>query len=127
MLGHVIAQDVGRALNPALVEGQMHGGTAQGLGWALLEELAYDEHGQVVAGTFVDYALPTAGVVPSIDALIVEVPAPEGPFGAKGVGEAPVVGVPGAVANAVAAAIGVRMRQLPMTPERIWRALSGAG
>ncbi len=125
VLRHVIAQDVGRALNPALVQGQMHGGTAQGLGWALLEELAYDDQGQQVAGTFMDYALPSAAVVPPIDALIVEVPAPEGPFGAKGVGEAPVVGVPGAVANAVAAATGgVRLRQLPITPERIWQALA---
>ena len=66
--------------------------------------------------------MPTAGVVPAIDTEIVEVPAPEGPFGAKGVGEAPVVGVPGAVANAIAAATGgVRMRRLPMTPERVWR------
>ena len=102
----------------------MHGGTAQGLGWALLEELAYDAYGQVVTGTFVDYGLPSASVVPSIDALVVEVPAPEGPFGAKGVGEAPVVGVPGAVANAVASATGgVRLRRLPMTPERVWQAL----
>ncbi len=128
VVGHVIAQDVGRALNPALVEGQMHGGTTQGLGWALLEEIAYDEHGQPVAGSFVDYAMPTAGGVPLIDTEIVEVPAPEGPFGAKGVGEAPVVGVPGAVANAVAAATGgVRMRQLPMTPERVWRAIDQNG
>jgi CO/xanthine dehydrogenase Mo-binding subunit len=128
VLGHVIAQDVGRALNPALVEGQMHGGTTQGLGWALLEEIAYDEHGQPVAGTFVDYAMPTAGGVPLIDTQVVEVPAPEGPFGAKGVGEAPVIGVPGAVANAVAAATGgVRMRRLPMTPERVWRAIDGNG
>jgi CO/xanthine dehydrogenase Mo-binding subunit len=128
VLGHVIAQDVGRALNPALVEGQMHGGTAQGLGWALLEELAHDDYGQLTTGTFVDYAMPTAANTPPIDALIVEVPAPEGPYGAKGVGEAPVVGVPGAVANAIAAATGgVRLRRLPMTPERVWRAIdSGA-
>jgi CO/xanthine dehydrogenase Mo-binding subunit len=124
VLGHVIAQDVGRALNPALVEGQMRGGATQGLGWALLEELAHDDHGQLTTGTFVDYALPTAGVTPPIDTEIVEVAAPEGPFGAKGVGEAPVVGVPGAVANAIAAATGgLRMTQLPMTPERVWRAL----
>jgi CO/xanthine dehydrogenase Mo-binding subunit len=125
VIGHVIAQDVGRALNPALVEGQMHGGTVQGLGWALLEELRYDEHGQLITGTFVDYPLPAAGGTPPIDAQIVEVPTPDGPFGAKGVGEAPVVGVAGAVANAIAAATGgrARMRQLPMTPERIWRAL----
>ena len=126
VLRHVIAQDVGRALNPALVEGQMRGGTAQGLGWALLEELAHDGHGQLTTGTFVDYALPTASMVPWIDTEIVEVPAPEGPYGAKGVGEAPVVGVPGAVANAIAAATGgVRLWQLPMTPERVWRAMIG--
>ena len=128
VLGHVIAQDVGRALNPALVEGQMCGGTAQGLGWALLEELSHDGHGQLTTGTFVDYALPTAAFTPWIDTEIVEVPAPEGPFGAKGVGEAPVVGVPGAVANAVAAATaGARLRRLPMTPERVWRALAERG
>ena len=127
VLGHVVAQDVGRALNPALVEGQMHGGTAQGLGWALHEELGHDGQGQHVTGTFVDYSLPTAAVVPPIDAEIVEVPAPEGPYGAKGVGEAPVAGVPAAVANAIAAASGgVRLRQLPMTPERVWRALVDA-
>ncbi len=125
VIGHVIAQDVGRALNPALVEGQMHGGTVQGLGWALLEELRHDEHGQLITGTFVDYALPAAGGTPPIDAQIVEVPTPDGPFGAKGVGEAPVVGVAGAVANAIAAATGgrARMRQLPMTAERVWQAL----
>ncbi len=126
VLGHVVAQDVGRALNPALVEGQMQGGTAQGLGWALLEALTYDEYGQLVTGTFVDYAMPTATITPPIATEIVEVPAPEGPYGAKGVGEAPVVGVPGAVANAIAAATGgVRMRDLPMTAERIWRAAEG--
>ncbi len=125
VLGHVVAQDVGRALNPALVEGQMRGGAAQALGWALWEELAHDEHGQLVTGTLVDYAIPTAGVVPPIDTEIVEVPVPEGPFGAKGVGEAPVIAGAGAVANAIAAATdGVRMRRLPMTPERVWRALS---
>jgi CO/xanthine dehydrogenase Mo-binding subunit len=125
VLRHVIAQDVGRALNPALVEGQMCGGVAQGIGWALLEEMSYDAHGQLLTGTLVDYALPTASVVPEIETLIVEVPAPEGPFGAKGVGEAPVVGAPGAVANAVAAAAGngARFARLPMTPERVWDAL----
>jgi CO/xanthine dehydrogenase Mo-binding subunit len=128
VLEHVIAQDVGRALNPALVEGQMRGGATQGLGWALLEEMAYDEHGQLVSGSFVDYALPTAAFTPVIDTQIVEVPAPEGPFGAKGVGEAPVIGVPGAVANAIAAATrGVRLKRLPMTPERVWRAIANGG
>jgi CO/xanthine dehydrogenase Mo-binding subunit len=125
VLHHVVAQDVGRALNPALVEGQMRGGTTQGLGWALLEALAHDEYGQLVTGTFADYAMPSADTTPPIDTEIVEVPAPDGPFGAKGVGEAPVVGVPGAVANAIAAATGgVRVTQLPMTSERVWRALA---
>lgn len=125
VLGHVVAQDVGRALNPALVEGQMQGGATQGIGWALLEEIAYDEHGQPASGSFVEYAMPTAEIVPPMfDTEIVEVPAPEGPYGAKGVGEAPVVGAPGAVANAIAAATGgVRVRRLPMTPERVWRAV----
>ena len=125
VLAHVIAQDVGRALNPALVEGQMQGGTVQGLGWALLEELAHDEHGQLTTGTFMDYAMPTAPDTPAIDAEIVEVPAPEGPYGAKGVGEAPIVGVAAAVANAVAAATGgVRLTRLPMTPQRVWQAVA---
>jgi carbon-monoxide dehydrogenase large subunit len=103
----------------------MRGGAAQGLGWALLEALVHDSHGQLTTGSFVDYALPTATIVPPIDTEIVEVPVPEGPFGAKGVGEAPVVGAPGAVANAVAVATGgVRVWDLPMTPERVWRAIS---
>jgi CO/xanthine dehydrogenase Mo-binding subunit len=122
-LHHVIAQDVGRALNPSLVEGQMLGGTVQGLGWALHEQLAYDEGGQLRTGTFVEYPLPSAELVPPVDFEIVEVPAPDGPFGAKGIGEPPVVAVAAAVANAIAAATGVRMRDLPMTPERVWRAL----
>jgi CO/xanthine dehydrogenase Mo-binding subunit len=124
LLKHVIAQDVGRAINPALVEGQMRGGAAQGIGWALFEELAHDEDGRLVTGSFLDYAIPIAERVPEIDTLIVEVPAPDGPYGAKGIGEAPVVAAPAAVANAVAAATGVRMRELPMTPPRVWAALA---
>jgi CO/xanthine dehydrogenase Mo-binding subunit len=124
-LRHLIAQDVGRALNPSIVEGQMLGGTVQGLGWALHEQLAYDEWGQLRTGTFVEYPLPSAELVPPVDFEIVEVPAPDGPFGAKGIGEPPVVAVAAAVANAIAAATGVRMRALPMTPERVWRALQG--
>jgi CO/xanthine dehydrogenase Mo-binding subunit len=123
LLGHVIAQDVGRALNPALVEGQMQGGTAQGMGWALLEELAYDEEGQLRGGSFAEYAMPSAEQVPPIETLIVEVPAPDGPFGAKGVGEPPVSGVPPAIANAIAAATGARLTELPMSPLRVWGAL----
>jgi CO/xanthine dehydrogenase Mo-binding subunit len=127
VLRHVVAQDVGRALNPALVEGQMRGGTAQGIGWALFEELRHDELGRLASGSFLDYAIPTAERLPRIETLIVEVPAPDGPFGAKGIGEAPVVAAAGAIANAVAAAVGVRMRRLPMTAPRVWEALSGRG
>ena len=123
LLRHVIAQDVGRALNPALVEGQMRGGAVQGMGWALFEELAHDEDGRLVTSSFLDYAIPTAERVPEIETLIVEVPAPDGPFGAKGIGEAPVVGAPAAVANAVAAAAGTRLYELPMTAPRVWKAL----
>jgi CO/xanthine dehydrogenase Mo-binding subunit len=123
LLGHVIAQDVGRALNPALVEGQMRGGAAQGMGWALFEELTHDEDGRLQTGSFLDYAIPTAERVPEIETLIVEVPAPDGPFGAKGIGEAPVVGAPAAIANAVAAALGTRLYELPMTAPRVWKAL----
>jgi CO/xanthine dehydrogenase Mo-binding subunit len=126
LLRHVIAQDVGRALNPALVAGQLLGGTTQGFGWALFEELAYDDDGQLRTGSFVEYAVPTIDRVPPIDVEIVEVPAPNGPYGAKGVGEPPVIAVAGAVANAIAAATGVRLRELPMTPMRVWEALNGA-
>jgi CO/xanthine dehydrogenase Mo-binding subunit len=123
VLRYVIAQDVGRALNPALVEGQMRGGAAQAIGWALFEELVHDEDGRLLTGSFTDYAVPTAERVPEIEALIVEVPVPDGPYGAKGVGEAPVVAGPAAIANAVAAAVGVRLRELPMTAPRVWAAL----
>jgi CO/xanthine dehydrogenase Mo-binding subunit len=123
LLHHVIAQDVGRALNPALVEGQMRGGATQGMGWAIFEELHHDEDGRLLTGSFLDYAIPTAERVPEIETLIVEVPAPDGPFGAKGIGEASVVGAPAAVANAVAAATGARLHELPMTPPRVWEAL----
>lgn len=127
LLAHVIAQDVGRALNPALVEGQMRGGAAQGIGWALYEELVHDESGQLLTGSFLDYAIPLAERVPDIDTLIVEVPAPDGPFGAKGIGEAPVIAAAPAIANAVAAAVGIRLRELPMTAPRVWATLEESG
>ncbi|HEX2346638.1 MAG TPA: xanthine dehydrogenase family protein molybdopterin-binding subunit [Gaiellaceae bacterium] len=124
LLRHVIAQDVGRALNPALVEGQMRGGATQGMGWALFEQLDHDESGQLLTGSFLDYSIPVADRVPEIDTLIVEVPAPDGPFGAKGIGEAPVVAAAPAIVNAVAAATGTRMRELPLTPPHVWAALA---
>jgi len=123
VLGYAVVQDVGRALNPALVEGQMLGGAVQSIGRALYEGLIHDEHGQLLTGTFLDYAVPRAVMLPPIDILIVEVPAPEGPFGAKGMGEASILPGPAAIANAIAAATGLRMRELPMTARRIWAAM----
>ena len=123
LLSYVIAQDVGRALNPDLVEGQMHGGVAQSIGRGLWEELVHDDQGQLLTGTFLDYAVPKAPMLPPIETIIVEVAAPEGPFGAKGIGEAPILAGPAAIANAVAAATGVRLRDLPMSAPRVWAAL----
>lgn len=120
---HVV-QDVGRVLNAALVEGQQHGAAAQGIGWATLERLVHDGNGQLLSGTFLDYALPRAEDVGVLHSTSVEVPAPEGPLGAKGIGEAPVIAGAAAVANAIAAAAGVRLRELPMTRPRVWRALN---
>ncbi len=126
VLDYVIAQDVGRALNPAIIEGQLHGGATQGLGWALHEAMVHDETGQLLTGTFLDYAMQTAVAVPTFETIIVEVPAPEGPYGAKGIGEGPVCGAAAAVANAIADATGVRFHELPMTAPRIWRGLQAA-
>ena len=126
VLAWAAAQDVGRALNPALCEGQLQGGIAQAIGWALYEELVADEDGHVLNGAFTDYLIPGTDDVPLLETFLVEVPAPDGPFGAKGIGEAPVVAGPAAVANAIAAATGVRLRRLPMTPERVWSALRQA-
>jgi CO/xanthine dehydrogenase Mo-binding subunit len=122
LLGYVAIQDVGRALNPALVEGQMAGGAVQGIGRAMVEALVHDEAGQLLTGTLMDYALPRASMLPSIELHWLEVPAPEGPFGARGMAEAPMLPGPAAIANAIAAATGTRLRELPMTPQRVWAA-----
>jgi CO/xanthine dehydrogenase Mo-binding subunit len=123
VLDYVAAQDVGRAINLAEVEGQIHGGVVQGIGWALYEGMIYDENGQLLTSTLMDYALPQSQDMPAITPLLVEVPSQLGPFGAKGVGEPPVVPVAAAIANAISDAVGVRMTQLPMTPERVFAAL----
>jgi len=123
VLGYVIAQDVGRAINPAEIEGQLHGGATQGLGWALREAMVYDDQGQLLTGTFLDYALPIAPDIPDFETIIVEVPSADGPYGARGIGEGPVCGAAAAVANAIAAATGVRFRTLPMTAPRVWRGI----
>jgi CO/xanthine dehydrogenase Mo-binding subunit len=122
----VAAQDVGRAINPSLCEGQITGGAAQSLGWALLEELRHDDDGRLLNGSFLGYALPRAEQVPPIEPILVEVPSPYGPFGARGIGESAIVPGAAAIANAVAAATGARFHELPLTPARVWRALRDA-
>lgn len=123
LLGSVVIQDVGFAINPAAVEGQMRGGAAQGIGWGLLESMIYDDQGTLLTATFADYPIPRATDVPPTETVIVEVPSESGPFGAKGVGEPPVIPGGAALANAIADATGVRLTTLPMTPARIAAAL----
>jgi CO/xanthine dehydrogenase Mo-binding subunit len=123
-LRYVAIQDVGRAINPAAVEAQMHGGAVQGVGWGLFERIEFDAQGTPITASLMDYTLPKASQSPSLEAVLVEIPSELGPFGAKGVGEPPVIPGPAAWANAVRDACGARVTELPITPERIWRALS---
>ena len=114
LIGYAAIQDVGRAINPPEVEGQIHGGATQALGRALGEQLAYDADGQLRSGSFLDYELPAADQIPNIDVRLVEVPSPVGPFGAKGVGEPPAIPGTAALANAVSRASGVRVHEAPI-------------
>jgi len=123
VIGYLAVQDVGRALNPAAVTGQIRGGVAQGIGRALLEDLVHAASGQLLDGNLMDYMLPTATDIPPIEVVFVEVPSPLGPFGAKGVGEPPAIPGAAAIANAVEDAAGVRMRNLPIRPDAVMRAL----
>jgi aerobic carbon-monoxide dehydrogenase large subunit len=123
---HTVIDDVGRMVNPMLVKGQIHGGVVQGLGQALFEDLVYDESGQVIAGSFMDYAMPRADDVPFFEVDSHEVPTQVNPLGAKGVGEAGTVGALPALVNAVndaLAPLGVRHLDMPMTPARVWQAI----
>ncbi len=122
----VVIQDCGRAINPAAVEGQMMGGALQGIGWALYEEMVWSEDGQLLTATLNDYALPHSAQSPAaLETVLVEEPSDDGPFGARGVGEPPVVPTAAAIANAVADACGARPARLPMTPPRVLEALNG--
>ena len=118
----VAAHDVGRAINPMYVEGQIEGGIQMGIGYALTEELQVRE-GRVLNPTFLDYRVPTALDMPNMETVIIETADPEGPYGAKGVGEMGGTPTAPAIANAVYDAIGIRMHQVPMTGERVLRAL----
>jgi CO/xanthine dehydrogenase Mo-binding subunit len=125
VLRYTAFQDVGRALNPIAVEGQMAGSVVQGIGWALMEGFDYGPDGRLRNASLLDYRMPTALDVPPIECVIVETPVPGVPYGVRGVGEVPIVPPAGAIANAIARATGVRMRHMPMTPERVLRALRG--
>jgi carbon-monoxide dehydrogenase large subunit len=129
VLRYVVVDDVGTILNREIVEDQVRGGVVAGLGGALKEELVYDEDGQLMTGTFMDYGIPTAADVPPIEVLHLESPTPRTPLGAKGVGEAGAIGSYAAVANAVADALrplDVRPHRLPLTPAAVWTMIAQA-
>jgi CO/xanthine dehydrogenase Mo-binding subunit len=119
VLRYTAIQDVGRAIHPSYVEGQMQGGVTQGIGWALSEEYIYDKEGRLENPGFLDYRMPVASDLPMIDTVMVELPNPRHPFGARGVGEVPLVPPMAAVANAIFDATGIRLRDLPMSPPKL--------
>ncbi|MEE3012874.1 MAG: xanthine dehydrogenase family protein molybdopterin-binding subunit [Chloroflexota bacterium] len=123
ILRYTAVQDVGKAVHPSYVEGQIQGGSAQGIGWALNEEYIFDEKGSMENPTFLDYRMPTSLDLPMIDTVLVEVANPGHPYGVRGVGEVPIVPPMAAIANAVYAAIGIRMERLPMSPANVLSAL----
>jgi xanthine dehydrogenase molybdenum-binding subunit len=123
ILRYTAVQDVGKAVNPDSVEGQIQGGVAQGIGWALNEEYLYDAQGRLINTSFLDYRMPVAQDLPMIDTVLVEVANPGHPYGVRGVGEVPIVPPPGALANAIYHAVGVRLNSLPMSPAHILEAL----
>ena len=120
----VVVQDVGKAINPLGVEGQMQGGAVQSLGMAMTEGLMYDDQGRLTNPSLLDYRKLTAADLPNIETIIVEKPSPAGPFGARGVGEPPITPAPAAIANAIDDAAGVRLTECPITPERIALAIA---
>ncbi|MBI2806525.1 MAG: xanthine dehydrogenase family protein molybdopterin-binding subunit [Planctomycetes bacterium] len=124
ILRFTAVQDCGKAIHPSYVEGQIQGGSVQGIGWALNEEYVYNDKGVMANASFLDYRMPTSLDLPMIDAVIVEVPDPLHPYGVRGVGEVPIVPPCGAIANAIYQAVGVRMHELPMSPPRVCKAIA---
>jgi CO/xanthine dehydrogenase Mo-binding subunit len=124
VLRYTAVQDVGRAIHPSYVEGQIQGGAAQGIGWALNEEYYMTDEGVMVNSSFLDYRMPTALDLPMIETVLVEVPYPTHPFGVRGVGEVPIVAPVAAVANAIHDATGMRLTRTPMKPARVLEALA---
>jgi carbon-monoxide dehydrogenase large subunit len=129
LIRFVAVDDCGTVVNPLIVEGQVHGGIAAGVGQALFEEIRYDDHGNLLTSSFVDYAMPSAAELPSIEASHTVTPTPHNPLGAKGIGEAGTTGSIAAVHNAVVDAVshlGIRHIELPLTPQRVWSAVQNA-
>jgi len=126
IINYVAAQDVGFAINPAAVEGQIYGGVLQGIGWALYEGLFFDEQGQPASASLMEYVLPRSTMAPPIEVVLVEVPSEEGAYGAKGVGEPPAIPGPAVLANAIRDRTGVRVTDLPMRAETVARAIYAA-
>ncbi len=127
ILRYTALQDVGKAIHPSYVEGQMQGGAVQGIGWALNEEYYFNYAGQMLNSSFLDYRMPVSLDVPMIDTVIIEVANPGHPYGVRGVGEACIVPPMAAIANAISQAIGVRMTELPMSPAKVVEALANKG
>jgi CO/xanthine dehydrogenase Mo-binding subunit len=123
LLRFTSVQDAGKAIHPSYVEGQMQGGSVQGIGWALNEEYYMSPEGSMQNSSLLDYRMPVSLDLPPIDTVIVEVPNPGHPFGARGVGEANIIPPPAAIANAIHDAVGVRMRSLPMKPSALMEAI----
>jgi carbon-monoxide dehydrogenase large subunit len=126
---YVAVDDCGPAINPLLIDGQVHGGVVHALGQALYEQVVYDENGQLVTGTFVDYALPSAADVPSFETDRTETPSPTNTLGVKGVAEAPTIACTPAVVSSVLdalAPLGVKELDMPLTPMRVWNAIQEA-
>lgn len=127
ILRYTAAQDAGTAIHPAYVEGQIQGGVVQGIGWGLNEEYIYSDDGLLINANYLDYRMPTCFDLPNIDAIIVEVPNPDHPYGVRGVGEVPICPPPAALNSAIHDAIGVRMQVLPMSPPRVLHELLKRG
>lgn len=126
ILRYTVVQDVGKAIHPAYVEGQLQGGAVQGIGWALNEEYVYGDDGVLQNPGFLDYRVPVASDLPFIDTVIVEVPNPNHPYGVRGCGEVPIIPPLAAIANAIENAIGLRLCQLPFSPPRVLKAIDDA-
>jgi CO/xanthine dehydrogenase Mo-binding subunit len=126
VLRYTAFQDVGRAMNPPAVEGQIEGSVVQGIGWALTEGFDYAPDGRLRNASLLDYRMPTALDVPPIEVVLIETPVPGVPYGVRGVGEMPIVPPAAAIANAIRRAVGVRVDHMPMTPERVLAAIERA-